>query len=187
LFSEYVKININELARKTGLTAEQTVKLLQQLHAHEVITFVPLKSKPQIIFTIGRMDAKDLYISPENYKLRRITARQRLNALTAFVKNTATCRSVFLLGYFGQRNTSLCGRCDVCRKRNRPALNQAELDAAVQQIKSLLQKQPYPPEELVKRVRNLNNEKLLQVLDWLLDNDAIHYDQQNCLCWGDAE
>lgn len=187
LFSEYVKININELARKTGLTAEQTMKLLQQLHAHEVITFVPLKSKPQIIFTIGRMDAKDLYISPENYKLRRITARQRLNALTAFVKNTATCRSVFLLGYFGQRNTSLCGRCDVCRKRNRPALNQAELDAAVQQIKSLLQKQPYPPEELVKRVRNLNNEKLLQVLDWLLDNDAIHYDQQNCLCWGDAE
>ncbi|MDD3132770.1 MAG: RecQ family ATP-dependent DNA helicase, partial [Bacteroidales bacterium] len=84
LFSEYVKININELARKTGLTAEQTMKLLQQLHAHEVITFVPPKSKPQIIFTIGRMDAKDLYISPENYKLRRITARQRLNALTAF-------------------------------------------------------------------------------------------------------
>lgn len=187
LFSEYVKININELARKTGLTAEQTVKLLQQLHALEVITFIPSKSKPQIIFTIERLDAKDLYISPENYKLRRTTARQRLNALTAFVKNTSTCRNVFLLGYFGQRSTSFCGHCDVCRKRNRPTLNQVELDAAVQQIKSLLQKQPHPPEVLAKLVRNLNNEKLLQVLDWLLDNDEIHYDKQNCLCWGDAE
>ncbi len=187
LFSEYVKININELARKTELPLEQTVKLLQQLDAHEVISFIPSKSKPQIILTIERLDAKDLYISPENYKLRRKTARQRLNSLAAFLKSTSTCRSVFLLGYFGQRNASHCGHCDVCRKRNRPDLKQAELDAAVQQIKSLLQKKPYLPEELTKLVRNLTEEKLMQVLEWLLDDDKIHYDKQNCLRWGDVE
>ena len=187
LFSEYVKININELARKIELPLEQTVKLLQQLDAYEVISFIPSKSKPQIILTIERLDAKDLYISPENYKLRRKTARQRLNSLTAFLKSTSTCRSVFLLGYFGQRNASHCGHCDVCRKRNRPDLKQAELDAAVQQIKSLLQKQPCTPEELTKLVRNLTEEKLMQVLEWLLDDDKIHYDKQQCLRWGDTE
>lgn len=187
LFSEYVKININELARKTEQTPEQTVKLLQQLHAQEVITFIPSKSKPQIIFTIERLDAKDLYISPENYKLRRKTARQRLDSLTAFLKNNTTCRSVFLLGYFGQSNTSLCGHCDVCRKRNQSDVSQAELDAAIKQIKPLLQKQPHSPEELAKLVRNISSEKFLQVVEWLLDNDEIHYDKQNCLRWGEGE
>lgn len=184
LFSEYAKININELARKTELSAEQTVKMLQQLHAHEVITFIPTKSKPQIIFTIERLDAKDLYISPENYKLRRKTARHRLDALTAFLKNTTTCRSVFLLGYFGQTNMSYCGHCDVCRKRDQPDLSPAELEGTKLQIKPLLQKQPRTPEELARMFPKLNGDKFLQVVEWLLDNDQIYYDSQNCLRWG---
>ena len=38
-------------------------------------------------------------------------------------------------------------------------------------------------EEIVNSAGNINEDKLIKVVQWLLDNDKIHYDAEQKLGW----
>jgi ATP-dependent DNA helicase RecQ len=133
--------------------------------------------------SIERLDSKDLYISKENYTLRKKTARIRLDALKEYLTTKRTCRSLFLLSYFGETGHKRCGQCDVCLERNKAQLSELEFDKILQQIKPLLKERPYSPEELLKQVKITSAEKTHRVLEWLLDNDKIYYNSEKKLSW----
>jgi superfamily II DNA helicase RecQ len=44
---------------------------------------------------------------------------ERVQTMLDFVAEQEECRSRFLLRYFGQSDSADCGRCDICRERNR--------------------------------------------------------------------
>ncbi len=183
LFSQYVKINLKELANKSNLTVDKTTNLLQQLNQYEVVTFIPPKSKPQIILTIERLDAKNLYISKENYTTRKKTALNRLDTLKDYLTTKRICRSLFLLSYFGETGKRRCGQCDVCIERNKARLSKLEFDSILNQIKPLLKQSSYSPDALLAQVKNTSSEKTRRVLEWLLDNDKIYYTSEKKLLW----
>ena len=70
----------------------------------------------------NRIRPGDLDVQPARYKMLRETFQSRMEAMTAYVQEEGTCRQAFLLDYFGEKEASPCGRCDVCRSRKkRPA------------------------------------------------------------------
>lgn len=187
LFSQYVRFQISELARRAGLTEEQTIKNLIRLSTDGVITYIPPKDKPQLIFTEDRLNADDLYISDENYALRKKSARKRLAALTAYLQNNSVCRSQQLLEYFGETQIQRCGICDVCSRRNRLDLNEAELNAIINLIKPLLEKGPLPLEEIFHTHPPMLKEKIITVVEWLLEQGKVAYTSDKKLYWRTAE
>ena len=59
-------------------------------------------------------------------------------------------------------------------------------DGIDENVKSLIKgylTKPCTMEEIVNSSGNINEDKLIKVVQWLLDNDKIHYDAEQKLTW----
>jgi ATP-dependent DNA helicase RecQ len=183
LFSQFVKISLKEISVKSGVEISKISVMLEKLDHLGAVSYIPAKSKPQIIYTIERLDSKDLYISKDNYALRKVAAQKRVAAMKTYLTKNTGCRSLYLLSYFGELGKRRCGQCDVCLERNKMNLSRLEFDRILEGIKPLLMAQAVSPERLVENATSGEKDKILNVIEWLLDNDKITYTEDKKLYW----
>ena len=183
LFTDFVKINEKDLARRMKISEEQIVIALKNLMKWEILEYVPTPTKPQVVFVHERLKSSNLQLDPEVYKKRKSAARERLDAVLNYAENTSRCRSQLLLTYFGETNSKRCGRCDYCIERNKTELNDVEFDRMVEIIKPLLQWRPTPLEDIQEALTLFNERKILLFLQWLLDNDKIRQNAEGDYTW----
>lgn len=182
LFSDYVTIDENSLARKANVDIEIVYKYLNSLNSAGILNYIPKKKNPFIVFTEERLDDKSLYISKENYDFRKERYIERMNAMIHYASSNNKCRSQLLLSYFGDKNPDRCGQCDVCTRRNELDLSKYEFDLILDSIKAKLEYNLIALDELVN-TSELDKEKTLKVIQWLLDNNKIIKDNQDLLTW----
>jgi len=182
LFSDYINIDERSLAKKANIDIEVVYKFLNNLKSLGILNYIPLKKNPFIVFTEERLDDKSLYISKENYDLRKNRYIERINAMLHYASSNNKCRSQILLSYFGDKNPNRCGVCDVCTKRNELDLSKYEFDLILDELKEKLHNNSVSMEELISGTGK-NKEKNLKVIQWLLDNNKIIKDPQELLSW----
>jgi len=173
LFTDFVIIREAELAKRLNIKSDQIVRNLKFLAKQGILDYLPQTSKPAITYLQERLDAKNLHISPENYRFRLQEATKRLDAMISYVKSTHKCRSQSLLAYFGETNAKRCGKCDVCLERNKLSLNEREFDEVISRIKPLLKQKPCTLEEIVNTASPIHEDKVLLAIRWLVDNEKI--------------
>jgi ATP-dependent DNA helicase RecQ len=183
IFGDFVKVSETEIASRANVTKKQTAEYLANLDKLGVFSYVPQKESPQIIFSIERLDTKDLFISKENYHERKRIAEEKLNAVIHYVTSNLKCRSQLLLSYFGEEDPKRCGQCDVCLERNKLDLSEMEFDAVIEHIKPLLQKSPLSLEAVLSMVKGVSENRILKAIQWLMDNDKIVMDEDKMLSW----
>lgn len=182
VFNDFVKINESEIAQRNGTSLETVSGILKQLDNLNIITYIPKEDMPQIVYCTERIDSGSLAISVKEYNHRKGVAADRLSGVLEYISTTTRCRSQILLEYFGEKNSRRCGKCDVCLKRNIIELSQLEFDSVLEQIKPLMKDHPCTIEELVKKIKNMNEDKVIKVIQWLLDNDKVKY-ENNMVSW----
>ena len=119
IFTEFVKINETDLAKRLKISREDVVKRLQWLQQVNILQYEPQNEMPGLTFLEGRQQVDQLRISPEVYHERRKFAKKRLDAIIHYAKRKNNCRSITLLNYFGENIRQRCGQCDVCIERNK--------------------------------------------------------------------
>ncbi|MDP2237117.1 MAG: ATP-dependent DNA helicase RecQ [Bacteroidales bacterium] len=181
VFTDFVNINEDEMARKMGIGAEKVIEILNQLQKLSFLTYLPCKDQPQLLFLSERRDPSDLQLSRENYADRKVTAAKRLQAVIDFVHNKDQCRSLQLLAYFGEKYDRRCGRCDVCIKRNRLNLTDIEYGNISKKLLSLLINRAYPLYEALSGVPEYPEEKVLEAIRWMIDNKILVKDEHDHL------
>jgi ATP-dependent DNA helicase RecQ len=181
VFTDFVSINEDEMARKMGISAEKVIEILNQLQKLSFLTYLPRKDQPQLLFLSERRDPSDLQLSRENYADRKVTAAKRLQAVIDFVHNEDQCRSLQLLAYFGEKYDRRCGKCDVCIKRNRLNLTDIEYGNISKKLKSLLSQRAYPLYEAISGVPEYPEEKVLEAIRWMIDNRILVKDEHDHL------
>jgi ATP-dependent DNA helicase RecQ len=134
LFSNYVKINEEEIARRAEKQVEEVVELLLELSQKNMVHYSQRSAKPHIIFLQNRVPENYLYFKDDIYKKRKKVAQKRLDSVLHFVENTQTCRSQLLLAYFGETKSDPCGNCDVCRQVLSLKINRKEKEAIENEI-----------------------------------------------------
>lgn len=117
LFSEYAFVSESEIARVAQLPEQSIYDIMLALGRKNILHYIPRKSVPYILYVTGREETRHVCLGPEIYENRRKLMEERLNAVADFAYTTERCRSVVLLEYFGEKNVSDCGRCDICRSR----------------------------------------------------------------------
>jgi len=183
VFTEFVQVNEAELSKRAGLKEDEVVSNLQKLQKAGILSYVKRPGKPQIIFSVERLDLKNLHISAENYHERKRFAMIRMEAVMEYITSDEHCRSHMLLRYFGETGAPRCGRCDICLERNKMNLNEMEFDQIRLKIKELLQQKPMTLPELIFEAGSYGEKHMLLVIRWLEDKGAITRDDQLRYTW----
>jgi ATP-dependent DNA helicase RecQ len=181
MFSEFVPINEESLASRSGLTRDTIYQYLLRLSSQGIIHFIPGKKSPLVIFTEERLGRTHLRISPELYLKVKENYIERVATITEYADNKTRCRPAFLTAYFGEEN-GRCGMCDTCQERNEMELSKYEFDIIIDKIKELVAEKPLRPEELESKME-LPQEKTVKVIRWLLDHEKLVYDSEHRLAW----
>ena len=171
LFSGYVNIDEGYLARVSNATPQVVYELLKQLTKAGVISYIPRKKTPLIIFSEERLDDKNIRFSADNYKNRKERYLIRLNAMLDYC-NKKACRNQQLLAYFGEKQNKLCGVCDVCLEKNEMDLTSYEFTTLKAEIIEHIPIEGINPETLVLSISS-PSEKVVKVLKWLLDSGSL--------------
>ncbi len=185
MFTEFVAINEEALAKKSALSRDAVYRFLMKLATLKIISYIPGKKTALVIFTEERLERKALMISPENYLHVKEKHIIRLNRMIDYADYNTRCRSVILLDYFGEESDR-CGICDVCRERNELDLSKYEFDLILDEIKDVLAAQKTDARDLVSKVSH-PEEKVIKVLRWLLDHNKIIMDDKHLLSWKEAD
>lgn len=136
LFTDYAYINEELLSHQLSLSIQQLYELLLSLSKMHILHYIPRKKTPFIIYRHRRIDSKYISISPVIYEERKKRLTHRIEAMCRFVYSTEHCRSRLLLAYFGEKESSDCRQCDVCRQKIPLAL-QKESDVRVEILNRL--------------------------------------------------
>ena len=174
VLTDFVKINEETLAKKTGLTSEKVVEQLKKLESYHFLSYAPRKDKPQVLFLSEFVDSKHFGLSKENYYDRKKDAETRVKAVIDFVNNNEECRSVQLLRYFNEKTKHACGRCDVCLMQ---ASNTVPYDTIEVKVQNVMSETPQALKDVLSQCSEFTEDKVLDAIRYLVDNGVLQLEK----------
>ena len=115
LFSYPVPVDEDYVASKVGLPVPMFRQLLYKMSLEHIIKYIPSDHATVLFLHHERLRPKNLHLDPEKYALLKNASLDRMQKMMDFVSEEDVCRSAYLLDYFGQKESSDCGNCDICR------------------------------------------------------------------------
>lgn len=171
LFSDYVYINEALVSTRTGLGQSEIYEVLMGLSKYRIINYIPHKKTPLIIYTRTREELKYLSIPRSAYEERKERFESRMNRVIEYINDDRICRSRMLISYFGEKDTSDCGCCDVCLAKNNSGLNNHTFNAIRNALLNALEENG--SEEVKKLTERLSfaADKVITVVRFLSEHD----------------
>ncbi len=174
LFSDAVHISENLLSERTHIDRKTIYDKLVFLSKMGVVKYVPFKKTPFVIFSRDRQSLKYMSIPASAYEERKERFEKRISAMLHYAQSGEFCRSRLLLDYFGERDSSDCGSCDVCLKKQH--LDDKVFERNAEKILEVLASSRLSLKELVNATEG-KEDQVLAVLRHLLDNEVIAQDE----------
>ena len=115
LFSYPVPIDEDFVASKVGVQVPMLRQLLYKLSLEHIIKYIPCDHATVLYLHHDRLRPKNVNLDPERYEMLKSSCTERMQKMIDYVSEEDTCRSSYLLEYFGQKDASDCGTCDICR------------------------------------------------------------------------
>ncbi|MBO7635388.1 MAG: RecQ family ATP-dependent DNA helicase [Paludibacteraceae bacterium] len=142
LFAEYALIDEVMMSHRLELTRDELYHKLSALSKLGIISYIPGKKSPYIIFCRRRVDDKYVKIGRDVYETRLERFQERIQKVIAYVMDEEHCRSRMLLQYFGEMKSSNCGMCDYCLAKKDEGVSNHEYERLRELVQSLLQSGP---------------------------------------------
>lgn len=115
IFSFSVPIEEDYVAQRCGISVPNLRQTLYNLSLEHVIKYIPGQRADVLTLHSEHLTPGNVKLSPSRYQMLKETWHKRMETMVEYVSEENTCRSRFLLSYFGQTESSNCGRCDICR------------------------------------------------------------------------
>ncbi len=115
VFSYPVPIDEDYVAGLIGVTVPMLRQILYKLSLEHLIRYIPCDHATVLFLHHDRLRPKNVNLDPERYDLLKGSSMSRMQKMIDYVSDEDTCRSSYLLEYFGQTESDDCGTCDVCR------------------------------------------------------------------------
>ena len=172
VLTDFVKINEETLAKKSGLTSEKVQAQLKKLETYNFLSYAQRNDKPQILFLSEFVDTRHFGLSRENYYDRKRDAEERVKAVVDFVNNDRECRSVQLLRYFNESTRHFCGRCDVCQRQLTVPYASIE-----ERLRTVMGETGLKVKEIVSQCGEYEESQVIDAIRFLIDNGVLQVEE----------
>ena len=171
IFADYVFIDESLIATRVHATREAVYNALILLSKTNVISYIPLKKLPQIVFTQNREEARHVVIPRTMYEERRERSLNRISKVIEYITEPNVCRTRMLLRYFGESSDKDCRMCDTCLRKIDGELKNWEFNTAREAFFQHFKDNSSHNIRTLAEELPLDKEKNLQVIRFLLDHD----------------
>lgn len=117
IFSFPVPIDEEYVSGICGVNVPTLRQLLYKLSLEHIIRYIPQDHANVIFLHHDRLRPGNVGLQASKYARLQDNYHKRLMTMLSFIQEDDTCRSRYLLTYFGQTESSDCGRCDICRAK----------------------------------------------------------------------
>lgn len=172
IFVQYAYIDEEILAEKLGVNRQQVYESLLSLGRRRIISYIPGNDRPYIVYHQPRVPAHYLHIGPEAYEDRKQAYAAKVGHMAGYIELTDSCRQLYLMAYFGQREKEVCGICDLClEQKKRPGHANRKTE---ENILGLLKQKDYELKELLYELAD-SRQQATACIRKLLDTGEIYY------------
>ncbi|MCG8309022.1 MAG: RecQ family ATP-dependent DNA helicase [Cytophagales bacterium] len=183
ILGNFTRISEHQIARLLNTTTYKIKSNLDHLNSLKIITYDPVRDKPQLAFVTNRYDANRLPLNRERLNHRKSIQKEKLDAIVKYVENTTQCRTGMILRYFGEHNYADCGHCDYCLDRKRK-ISKSDRDRVREMVHFQLRKGPQLPEVLLKSFAAHEIQLAEDIIREMTDTDDLKYDGMGRLDFG---
>ena len=180
LFADYVYIDESLIATRARVTPQEVYETLIGLSKYRIVSYIPHKKTPLIIYTQTREEKQYLRIPRSAYEERKERFEKRIQKVLEYIDETRVCRSQMLLAYFGETDSAPCGCCDVCLAKHSSTLANWEFETVRETLSNQLTDLPRPVEQLLDELP-LTRDKSLIAIRYLVDHDSRFRLSDGCL------
>jgi ATP-dependent DNA helicase RecQ len=173
LFADYVYVNETLLSQRTGMTSREVYEGLKSLSAQNIIHYVPARKIPSIYYVQNREELKYLEIPRSVYEERKDRLKERIENVIYYGASSEICRNNILLKYFGEKDATDCGHCDVCLSKKSKSSGSSQIRSIINEILTRVSEKEIKVEELIRSM-NYPGKQVVQALRFLSDNKQIH-------------
>jgi ATP-dependent DNA helicase RecQ len=173
LFEDFVNINETLLAGRSKTNENKIIEVLKKLQELEVLDYLPKKQVTQIIYLQNRVDEKYLNLSEDKQKENKDSEIKRMNFILNYCNQNSACRTEILLSYFGEHQNFRCGKCDICRKRNKLEISDLKFTKIKKQVLIILSEESKTLIEICDLIKDFREEKIIKVINFLIENSEL--------------
>lgn len=176
IFEQETKINTSLVAEKAAVNEKVIFAVLKQLEKAEIITLKNSKTDAQITYLQPREDDNTINRISTVIKQQNVLKEKQVLSVLNYINNDDLCKSVQLLSYFGEKETSNCGVCSVCISR-KPA-KVADSKVITKKIIEALESENLSSRSLFERL-NFSETQINNILKVLLEQEIISITKTN--------
>lgn len=176
IFDFPVQIYEGLLANFLRIPKVDVVHNLKTLQHYQIIEYTPATEKPQLYLIKNRMYNDDFKIDAKGIALRKKKHEERVDAMEAYVAETALCRSSMLSGYFGATANKTCGICDNCLKQAEASLDAEAFENLYKQILKHTAAGAISIATLVNRLKPAREAHIWQAINFLESEEKIYHE-----------
>lgn len=173
IFVDYAYIEEQWLADKLGTGRQEVYEALLTLSKRKIISYIPGNDRPYVVYYQPRVPASYLHFSRSAYDDRKQSYAVKIDSMVTYIKDCPSCRQLFLMEYFGQKEKEPCGICDLCleRKKQNSWKGRVEIN---KEILEMLKFNDIEIKDLLFRFESCKTLALEQIRI-LLDEEKIYY------------
>jgi len=177
VMDDFAKINEEQLAKQLSVAITDVIAMLKKLEQYDILQYLPRTDKPQITYLKERFAKEHLSLDVKRFNFRRKVMEDNLKAVVRYGEVKHVCRSQQLLAYFGEKETTKCGMCDVCLNRNKVTVTVNESENIELAIQYALANRCCSFEELVAAVQ-APADKVIEVVRQMIAEGLIVVDER---------
>ncbi|MCW3461884.1 RecQ family ATP-dependent DNA helicase [Chitinophaga nivalis] len=181
IFDTTVPVYERQIGRIMLMEDDDIAAQLQQLHQYGIIRYEPRREEPQLCFLQERVSAPQLRINMTRVALRKKVYTDRLEAMFNYVRNRDTCRTQQLVAYFGEKDSTPCGVCDICLKKKAAPLDAVAFKRIADTVVALLATQSLLLADLQTKMPDVKRNDLLEVLQFLQEEGRVKSNETGSL------
>lgn len=173
LFADFVYINEPLIARRAEVSEQKVYETLLALSRMHILQYVPRQNMPCLYYTTSRELPKYIEIPKSVYEVQRERLMKRIEAMKSFAFADSGCRVNIMLEYFGEKPEKPCGKCDLCRERNRVAPSKTEREQLIDSIIYITGQQPRTLDYIINELSPRRKEEIIETVRHLLGKKRI--------------